>query len=197
MRRRVRGAVLLVLGLVLTVTGTVSYARQEQRERLAERNASLLLQDMVLDMQQRHDEGVVVEAPKDQMPQVTVDGEALVGMLQIREKDILLPVLDQWDYEKLNIAPCRYSGTLEEDNLVLMGHNYEGHLGPIRQLEAGDLVEFIDVEGREHCFVVRETAVLQPTDVDIFIQKGAALSVFTCTDGGERRFAIFCDWVEQ
>ena len=88
MRRRVRGMVLLVLGLVLTVTGTVSYARQEQRERLAERNASLLLQDMVLDMQQRHDEGVVVEAPKDQMPQVTVDGEALVGMLQIRKKDI-------------------------------------------------------------------------------------------------------------
>ena len=193
MRRRIRGAVLVVLGLVLTLSGALAYAYQEYRANLAGQIAQQLLQDLTWDLRQLQISGVTVEAPEEQMPQVTVDGDAMIGILQIEEVGIALPVLSDWDYEKLDRSPCRYSGTLEGNNLILLGHNYDQHLGRLKQLEPGDGVEFVDVAGRPHRFTVAETTVLRPTDVDALTEQPYPLAIFTCTLGGRSRLVVFCN----
>ena len=35
-----------------------------------------------------------------------------------------LPIMSDWDYGRLKIAPCRYYGSVRGENLVLMAHNY-------------------------------------------------------------------------
>lgn len=193
MKRKVRGVLLVVLGLALTFTGAVTYARYEHEANLAGERAQMLLQELSLDMQQRQQTGVTLEAAEDQLLQVTVEGQALIGILQIEEAGITLPVMERWDYEKLKIAPCRYRGSVEEDNLVLLGHNYEHHFGRLDQLETGDAVEFMDVAGKRHCFSVAKTAVLQPTQVEDVITAPYPLTIFTCTPGGQSRFVVYCE----
>jgi len=196
MKRKVRGAILVVLGLALTFGGAALFAHYESQANLAGQNAQILLQQLSVDMQQRQLAGVTVEAPENQMLQVTVEGQALIGILRAQEADIELPVLQSWDYEKLMIAPCRYSGSLEEGNLILLGHNYKQHLEKLDMLEAGDAVEFVDIEGKPHRFAVAETTVLQPTQVEELTSTDHPLTIFTCTPSGQSRFVVYCDYTK-
>lgn len=197
MNRRVRGAILILLGLALAVSGAVLYAQYERQASLAKQNAQVLLQELSYDMQQRHLTGVTVEAPQGQMPQVMLEGYSLIGVFKAEEADIELPVIDSWSYEKLQYAPCRYSGSLEEENLIILGHNYSGHLQTLDQLEAGDRVAFTDVTGKEYLFTVAQTAVLQPTQVEELESSPYPLTVFTCTPTGRSRFVLYCEKLDN
>lgn len=193
MNRKVRGSILIVLGLVLAFSGTALYARYDRLASLAEQNAELLLAELSRTMEQRRLRGIVTEAPAEQMPQVMLEGQALIGILEAEEAGIRLPIIESWSYEKLQYSPCRYSGSLEEGNLVILGHNYQKHLGRLDQLEAGDAVTLMDVEGRTYGFFVAQTAVLQPAQVEDVTAAPYPLTIFTCTPGGQSRFAVYCE----
>ncbi len=193
MNRKVRGIFMIVLGLVLTFSGAAIYANYESRANAAKNNAEILLQSVTRDIQKRRMSAVVTEAPQGQMPQTSVNGYAIVGILQVEEADISLPVLENWSYELLEQGPCRYSGSLQTGDLVLLGHNYPGHLADLDQVEEGDLVELMDVEGTVHSFQIAKTAVIRPTDVEALSAGDYPLTIFTCTPGGQSRYVVFCE----
>ena len=83
--------------------------------------------------------------PDRPMPETEVDGRACIGYLEIPELELVLPVLSAWSYEVLREAPCRYSGSLYLDDLVVCAHNYEAHFGRLRALSPGACVRFTDV----------------------------------------------------
>ena len=70
------------------------------------------------------------------MPTVIVDGSAYIGTLQIPALGLRLPVLRDWSYPNLRIAPCRYAGT-PQGSLVLAAHNYESHFGRSEERRVG------------------------------------------------------------
>ena len=63
---------------------------------------------------------------------------------------LALPVMQQWSYPGLKIAPGRYSGSLYTDDLVIAGHNYARHFGPLAQLTVGTEVLFVDMNDNTH-----------------------------------------------
>lgn len=193
MSRKVRGAILIVLGLALAFYGVFLFSQYERQASLANQNAEILLQELSYDMQQRHLAGVTVEAPQDQMPQIMLEGQSLIGIFKAEKVEINLPVIESWSYEKLQYAPCRYSGSLEEENLILLGHNYKGHLEKLDRLEAGDEVEFTDVAGKNHLFRVAQTEVLKATQVEELEASPYPLTIFTCTPNGQSRFVVYCE----
>ena len=85
--------------------------------------------------------------PEMEMPAVKIDGQTYLGILKIPALDLELPVMKDWSYPKLKIAPCRYSGSAYQDNLVIMAHNYKQHFGQIKNLKQGDAVTFTDIDG--------------------------------------------------
>lgn len=192
MGRRTRGILLIVLGLLLTFTGAGLYAKYEFRAAEAATNAQKLLEAVETEMAQRKLTSVVLEAPKDQMVQTAVDGRGIIGILRIEEAGIRLPVLEQWNYENLEYGPCRYSGTLAENNLVLLGHNYQGHLADLDLVEEGDLVEFYDVTDRCFRFRVASADTIAPTAVEAVTGGDYPLTIFTCTPGGQSRYVVYC-----
>lgn len=192
MGRRTRGILLIVLGLLLTFTGAGLYAKYEFRAAEAATNAQELLEAVETEMAQRKLTSVVLEAPKDQMVQTAVDGRGIIGILRIEEAGIRLPVLEQWNYENLEYGPCRYSGTLAENNLVLLGHNYQGHLADLDLVEEGDLVEFCDVTDRCFRFRVASADTIAPTAVEAVTGGDYPLTIFTCTPGGQSRYVVYC-----
>ena len=58
-----------------------------------------------------------------------------------------LPVMSQWSYAGLKIAPGRYSGSTYADNMVVCAHNYAKHFSPIKWLTEGAQVYFTDMDG--------------------------------------------------
>lgn len=132
-----------------------------------------------------------VKTDTDSMDTVLVDGNEYIGKLYFPTLDLTLPVMADWDHDKLKIAPCRYSGTTD-GNLVIAGHNYRSHFGPINNLRPGDEVRFTDVNGQQFIYQVAETEVLQPTAIEEMTGGDWDLTLFTCTLSGQTRLTVRC-----
>lgn len=130
------------------------------------------------------------------MDEVEIDGYLYIGYLSIPSLELDLPVMSMWSYDKLRIAPCRYSGTIKGEDLVIMAHNYASHFGNLSQMELGDLVQFTDVNGTVTEYEVVGTDVLMASAVDEMTSGVYDLTLFTCTFGGRDRVTVYCDCVK-
>jgi sortase A len=132
--------------------------------------------------------------PEDlEMTEVVIDGNAYIGYLSIPALGVELPVLSDWSYELLEIAPCRYFGNLREDNLVLMAHNYHKHFGEISTISIGDTLSFTDMDGIVTGYKIVARDVLLPEAVEEMTAGEYDLTLFTCTYGGQSRVAVYCE----
>lgn len=131
-----------------------------------------------------------------EMTVVEIDGYSYIGFLSIPSLNLELPVMAEWDYKRLKIAPCRYSGSVKSDDLVIAGHNYARHFSPIKWMKAGEQVQFTDMDGRVWEYQVGWLENLKPEAVERMIESGENhawdLTLFTCTTGGAARCAVRC-----
>lgn len=133
--------------------------------------------------------------PDMEMPIVTVDGMDYVGILSIPALELELPILSEWTNSGGRIAPCRYSGSLYTDDMVIAGHNYVQHFHDLKNLAQGDLVRFTDADGNQFQFSVENIEVLPATAIDDMCISEWDLTLFTCTYSGNDRVTIRCERV--
>lgn len=198
MTKRLWGKLLTDVGILLLLTAAVLFTLHQREAYIAGENARLLLQELSDSIRENREstmyDTVVPEPVTGQMPQLTVSGHATVGVLQIPSVQLELPVQDTWSYELLKISPCRYSGSLDGGDLILLGHNYVSHFAPLRRVKAGEAVEFCDVTGTRHKFVVSAMETLKATELERLTATEYPLSIFTCTRDGVSRFVLRCDY---
>lgn len=130
--------------------------------------------------------------PEMDMPTVEIDGYRYIGTVAASSIGLELPVMETWDYTRMSIAPCRYSGSAYLNNMIICGHNYVSHLGRLRNIKIGDTVMFTDVDGNEFNYEVVETETLSATAVEEMQSGEWDLTLFTCTVGGQTRVAVRC-----
>ena len=128
--------------------------------------------------------------PEGEMPVIEIDGYDYIGVLQIPSLDLTLPVISDWSYPALQIAPCRYEGSAYDGGMVIAGHNFDSHFGKLSQLEPGDEIKFIDLSGNTFTYAVAETEVLEATAIEEMVTGGWDLTLFTCTLSGQTRFTV-------
>lgn len=135
------------------------------------------------------------ELPLQQREMVVqeIDGHNYIGFVGIPALELELPVMADWTYPQLKIAPCRFTGSIFTDDLVIMAHNFERHFGRIRDLKPGDTVTFTDMEGQTISYEVVVLDILHPTAVENMTAGEYDLTLFTCTYGGKSRVAVRCD----
>lgn len=127
------------------------------------------------------------------MPVVPVDGRDYVGVLSVPALDLELPVLSEWSYGGLAVAPCRYAGSAYTDDMVVAAHNYASHFGGIGNLEPGDAVTFCDLDGNVFRYKVAVVDMLAADAVsDMVAADGWDLTLFTCTLDGASRVTVRC-----
>lgn len=56
---------------------------------------------------------------------LTIDGNDYLGTINIPALNLNLPIMNDFSYDKLKIAPCRYYGSLLTNNLIICGHSYK------------------------------------------------------------------------
>ena len=138
--------------------------------------------------------------PEQEMTVTDIDGWGYIGYLSIPSIGLELPVMSEWSYPGLKIAPGRYAGSVFTDDLVICGHNYARHFSPVKRLAVGTTVQFVDMDGREWDYTVSKVETLQPTQIEEMVGKADGddwdLTLFTCTTGGSARCAVRCTRVE-
>lgn len=198
MRRKI-GIICMILGAAL-VLGALSIFLYNQHEA-SEAEKSVL--DILPQLQDEI--GLDKTLPTDDeemnysgdMPTIEIDGYEYIGYLSIPSLGLELPVMSDWSYPQLRIAPCRYSGSIWSDDMVLMAHNYARHFGPLSRLSIGEEVTFKDVNGITITYEVMAIDTLNPTEVEDMTSGEYDLTLFTCTYGGKSRVTVRCDRLEK
>lgn len=182
------GAILITaaLGLVIYNMAQDSSAGSDSYDALVELSAGIKRDDLCS------------FDPNMAMPTKKVGDWNYIGVLEIPALNLALPVIDQWSYDALLVAPARYTGSAYLDNMVIAAHNYTSHFGRLRELSLEDEIRFVDVSGNVFYYKVQELQILPPTAVDEMIQAdGWDLTLFTCTWGGQSRVTVRCTRVLQ
>ena len=189
------GTVCIVLGVLLMLAAGGLYAYNRYEDAHAGAEAQTVVQDLEEKVVEKT-ETAAASTPEEmtaELPSVFVDGYDYVGVLTIPALDLRLPVMQDWSYPKLKIAPCRQYGSSRTNDLVIAAHNYETHFGKIGTLAVGDEVRFTDMDGIDNYYSVQKVEVHDPTDVDAVKNSGYDLVLYTCTYGGKTRIVVFCD----
>ena len=131
--------------------------------------------------------------PEMNMPTTQIDGADYIGILDMPTLGLKLPVMSDWDYPSLKIAPCRYSGSAYKGNFVIAAHNYTYHFGTIKNLGIGDRITFTDSDGNVFQYQVAAIETLDPYDVEDMVAGEWSLTLFTCTIGGQSRVTVRCE----
>ena len=215
--RKVFGICCIILGIccLLSSLGLIAYNRwEEENAQNASKNMLQDVQENILD--NKHEENVLKEniteetrqkesdyenAPEismdipQEMPTTQVDGYDCIGVLSIPVLELELPVLTDWSYAKLKIAPCHYFGSCYEKNFVIAAHNYRSHFGRLSELQPKDLILFTDISGTVHCYEVVLLETLPANATEEMVTSGFDLSLYTCTPGGASRVTVRCNAV--
>jgi sortase A len=137
--------------------------------------------------------GSTSDAPEFRpMPEIQVDGISYVGYLSIPALNLELPVISESTEQNLEIAPCRFFGTVYQKDFVIGGHRYRRHFRKLSTLGYGERLSFTDVEGNVYIYEVAECEVLEPNQAEYLCSGDWDLSLFTCTPGGMTRVVLRC-----
>ncbi len=194
-RKRTVGVTLFVIGVLMIGASLLLVLWNETEGRRAEKAAEAVLPFLEDEIEKRSDEDSDILPPDpafDEMTVVGIDGCGYIGYLLIPALDLELPVMSEWDYSRLRVAPCRYYGSVNTDDLVIAAHNYTQHFGMLKNLSAGDEVYFIDMDGITYDYTVGSIETLNPTDVKQMVESEWDLTLYTCTYGGRQRVTVRC-----
>ena len=203
------GVCCIILGIccLIASVGLIAYNRwEEENAQNASKNILQDVQESILDNTREEstpedssrDESV--EIPVDipqEMLTTQVDGYDCIGVLSIPVLELELPVLTDWSYTKLKIAPCHYFGSYYEKNFVIAAHNYRSHFGRLSELQPKDLILFTDISGTGYYYEVVLLETLPASATEEMITSGFDLSLYTCTPGGSNRVTVRCNALEK
>ena len=178
------GKVLMLLGVMLLMGAGGLYGYNQWIDYQAGQKSDAAVNVLVEEIQNNNVE-IVETGPSEEMMKVAeLDGAYYMG------------VQSDWSEEKLKTSPCRYSGSLEEGELVIAGHNYKRHFTGLASLPIGEQVVFTDLEGNQIFYEVREVYTISATNIEGMVNSGYDLSLFTCNYSGKARVTVRCDRVD-
>ena len=193
--------ILLVTGLVAIFVAAFLTGQNVSEDRVAGEDSGITVRRLVERIPDvEADEKAVGEEiipnyilnPGMDMPELEIDGRRYIGVLDIPVLDLNLPILTEWTTQGAKSAPCRYTGSIYNNDCIIAGHNYKSHFAKLDALEIGDRVLFTDVEGNEFQYTVAKTEVLDGTDIEGMKAGDWDLTLFTCTIGGRQRVTVRC-----
>lgn len=192
------GIAIVAVGAVLILSALLLFFYNCQEDVQAGQEAESLLENVeaVIEANKRKaaDTGKQPGDDPSAAPdsQAMLDGYEYAGYIEIPVLGLKLPVMSEWDYNRLKLAPCRQFGSSRTDDLVIAGHNYKRHFGYLKNLSAGDTVTFTDMDGILNTYRVAKIETLDPNQVDAVQNSGYALVLYTCTMSGKTRTTVFC-----
>ncbi len=181
-----RGFIFIVFGCMLILSALSMYLFNAEEDKLAGESSRALYESFAQEVKYIYPHEIEEEEKME------LGGYPMFGSIKIESLGITLPVLDNWNYDMLKVSPCRYTGSLDGKDLIIMGHNYKSHFKPLEEISEGADVIFTDIGGNEYTFTVAALEMLDKTDVDKLDTKQYPLTLFTCNYSGQGRIVVRC-----
>lgn len=198
MTKQRSGILFVVVGLLMIVAALLLWMHNVRESEAAGAQAEQVLQEMQAEVTTPSPAPQLTPTPrpvKTEMTVVEIDGNGYIGYVSVPSLAIELPVMAEWSYDKLRVAPCRHAGATFSDDLVIAAHNYDKHFGKLKELSEGDEVTFTDMDGDYYRYAVAKVETVAPTAVEQVLESGYDLVLYTCTYGGKTRVVVFCDYM--
>lgn len=183
------GGVLLIAALLLT---TFNIYDDRRAEKEARRVVEAIFENPEEEKKENSIENTEMIYSEMEMPVVEFEGNRYIGLLEIPALELKLPVMEDWSYEKLRIAPCRYSGSIYQDDMIIAGHNYKAHFSNVKRLPIGEKLKYTDAAGNVFSYYIGWMETISGKDREKMLEGDWDLTLFTCTYGGQNRCAIRC-----
>ena len=136
-----------------------------------------------------------IKNKKREMPVKEIDGKEYIGYLEIDSLKLKLPVMYSWSYENISTAPARFKGSVYENNMIVLAHNYKSHFGNLHRLKTGNIIRFYDMDNNRFIFRVKNKEEIKGDDVQKLQAGKWDLTLFTCSLDDRFRTVIRCESV--
>ncbi|KGF29330.1 sortase [Peptoniphilus lacrimalis DNF00528] len=133
-----------------------------------------------------------IDNPKMEMPIKQINGYDYIGYLRIKKLSLDLPIMNEWSYPLIRVSPARFKGSIYENNMIILAHNYKAHFGYLYKLDRGDMVEFVDMDNNHFIYKVEEVEKINGDKMKELLSGDWDLTLFTCTLGGKSRVVVRC-----
>lgn len=198
--RKITGVLCMIMGALLILSAAALVLYNHQEDTLAGESAQEILPSLVEAIQENakiaENADTEIKPPQPtldpdwEMTEAVINGYSYIGYLSIPVLDLELPVMSEWSYPKLRIAPCRQFGTTRGSDLVIAGHNYQNHFGTLNKLTDRDVIFFTDMNGEITCYRVTVVDVIPPDSTEEVENSPYDLILYTCTYGGKTRVMV-------
>lgn len=195
-RKRQRGTLSLVLGAALLLGAFFLTGYNLYDDSRAGAASDAVVRELTLELTEDGlrpagelltEEDVVVFDNRS-LPVKTIDGRDYVGVLQFPRFSLELPVQTPYVYESLRVSPCLYAGDPYHNDMVICAHNYDSHFGRLKDMELGDELLFIAMDGEVFRYELSAQDILTRYSTEEMLNADTwDLTLFTCTLGGEQR----------
>lgn len=186
--------ILIVIGSVCII-GALILAILNEYENKAFQNESRNIVQQIIENTHSDEVEDLESSDEDEhydMPVINIDGYDYIGYLDFDVLEEEMPVMSEWDYKRLKMSSCRYSGSLATHDLVIAGHNYRNGFRLLKQLKEGDYVYFTALTGKVYVYQVDAIEVIEPTGIEEMVNSQWDLSLYTCTYEGQMRYTVRC-----
>ena len=204
--RKLLGILCILAGFALILGALALVVSNEQEDLAAENHVSeivpILREEITRTRQTASAEPTM---PQDNVPESLlkpedlimtekiINGYAYIGYLSIPDLNLELPVMSGWDSRRLQISPCRFTGTLRGEDLVIMAHNYNSHFGRLSKLTEGATIIFTDMDGNVWYYGVAAMDILPAEAVEEMTAGEYDLTLFTCAPNRTQRITVRCN----
>jgi sortase A len=139
---------------------------------------------------------IYVRYPEMEMPAVTIDDVKYIGRIDIPELELSLPVTEKYDSSFIKDTPCCYSGSVYQDNIIIIANNYDCHFGKLKQLESKSPVYFTDIDGNCFAYEMARTDKLAREELNNIEADGWAMTLVSYAPGGFSSIAVRLEKVD-
>lgn len=191
---KITGRIIMIAGVVFVFAAVFLTLYNVYIENMAKKLSSEVLSLMNMENIRINENNLpdYMVNPDMDMPIRNIDGKDFVGTISIPVIDINLPVMAECNLDNLKTSPCVYKGTPYKNNLIIAGHDYRTHFGPINDLVRGDTVIFTDIDGNVFTYEVMYSEIIDEKDIEAMSNGEWDLTLFTCSYSGITRVTVRC-----
>lgn len=122
--------------------------------------------------------GVVDDYSSMQMPVLELDGAELIGVVEIPEWNVVLPVGSTWDTRTIYSFPQRFSGTVYDSSLIVGGMDQAGQFDCLKKMDVGNTVIVTDMTGAQFSYTVERIERKKSAEAEVLEDAQSNLTLF-------------------
>lgn len=146
-------SLLIIIGIGLIVLSVITVFSSQILQNTAYTNAKQIVSKMRYLMPETRS-GYSENRADVTMPMLELDGANFIGIFDLPIYDVTLPIYAEWKKENITKYPCRYSGSVYDDSLIIGASDNQGQFDFMKIITTGDVMYVTDVTGLRYSYTV-------------------------------------------